>query len=99
MLTKLKEKDIEELVEIQKQISSLIKKKQKEKKKELKQQFQAMAEEAGMSIDEVIQAKSATKKVKAKYRHGNKSWSGRGRRPRWIIELEEKGKNLADYLV
>ena len=34
----------------------------------------------------------------AKYRDpatGN-TWSGRGRRPRWVIDLESQGKNLED---
>lgn len=38
----------------------------------------------------------------AKYAHPedpNQTWSGRGRRPRWVLEQLESGKSLSDLLV
>lgn len=45
--------------------------------------------------------KAATSKTKApmKYRDGENEWSGRGRTPKWLKELEVSGKKREDYLV
>ncbi len=98
MLDLLQKKTIEELKEIEKEIKVLIVEKQKEKKRELKKKFQEMAEEAGLSIEEVIQVKN-TNKAKIKYKKGSETWSGRGRRPKWVVELEKSGEDLAEYSV
>ncbi len=96
MLDGLKEKSVEELIEVKKEIMALISKKQKERKRELKNKFQEMAEEAGLTITEIVQTKP---RAKVKYKKGNKTWSGHGRRPAWILDLEKNGEDLTTYLV
>lgn len=90
---------VEELVALRDQIDGLIAQKQKEKKAELKKQFQELAEKAGLSLDEILNLKKEPKKLKIKYRKDSNTWSGRGRRPAWVVELEAKGGNLEDCLV
>jgi DNA-binding protein H-NS len=48
--------------------------------------------------------KSARIKPKspAKYRNpanGTDTWSGRGRKPHWVLDLQKSGKNLEDYTI
>ncbi|MGE8258363.1 MAG: H-NS family nucleoid-associated regulatory protein [Stenotrophomonas sp.] len=46
--------------------------------------------------------KSAGRKVAPKYRNPanpNETWSGRGRQPRWLAALVEKGKSASDFLI
>lgn len=35
----------------------------------------------------------------AKYRKGNETWSGRGRKPKWISEHLAKGGSADDFLI
>lgn len=47
-------------------------------------------------------AKSAGSKVAPKYRNPanpGETWSGRGRQPRWLAALVEKGKEPSDFLI
>jgi len=47
-------------------------------------------------------ARSAGSKVAPKYRNPanpNETWSGRGRQPRWLAALVEKGKPASDFLI
>lgn len=109
---KLEEKSIEELVALQTEIAELIRKKQRRKKAELQKQFKELAEQAGMSVEEVLDIKNsrssgrAGKKTKTKSPAGNikikyikdgKTWSGRGRKPAWVIELIQQGGDLEKY--
>lgn len=41
-------------------------------------------------------------KSPAKYRNpenGTDTWSGRGRKPHWVLDLQKHGKNLEDYTI
>lgn len=95
----LTKKSIEELVALQKEIESLIIKKQKEKKVELKAQFQKLADDAGLTLDEIMSQKKGRKPAKIKYEKDGNTWSGRGRRPAWVVELTEAGEDIEDYAV
>jgi len=47
-------------------------------------------------------ARSGGSKVAPKYRNPanpNETWSGRGRQPRWLAALVEKGKSASDFLI
>ncbi len=62
------------------------------------------AAEHGFSLADLTGAPLAGKRGKskspAKYRNPadpTQTWSGRGRKPRWIIEAASAGRNLADF--
>jgi len=95
----LEKKSIEELVALRDEINELITQKQKEKKSELRQQFQDMAERAGLSLNDILSPKKGVRMVKVKYRKESNTWTGRGRKPAWVVELLEQGGNLEDCLV
>ena len=106
MLKSIENKPLEELIKLRDDLDKLIEKRQKEQKKELKIKFQEMAKEQGLSIEEIIGGSASPKKgpkkgIKApvKYRKGENTWTGRGRKPGWINELIKKGEKLEDYLV
>mgnify|MGYP000122617015 CR=1 FL=1 len=99
MNKELEKKSIEELVALRDEINELIAQKQKEKKSELRRQFQEMAERAGLSLDDVLSPKKCYRKAKIKYRKDSNTWTGRGRKPAWVVELLEQGGKLEDCLV
>ena len=94
---------LEELVSLRNDMDHLIKQKQKEEKKEILAKMHEMAKSAGYSsVAEFVgspggRAPRSDKGVKLppKYqsKDGKKTWSGKGRRPDWVIEhLEAGGK-------
>lgn len=67
--------------------------------KRLMAQFGVSADDLGFSSRG---GKAKTRSVgAAKYRDpaSGKTWSGRGRRPRWVVELEVQGKSLDAFKV
>jgi DNA-binding protein H-NS len=60
-----------------------------------------MAAKAGFSIDELFGGRVGKKGV-AKYRNPKdpaQTWTGRGRKPNWLIDAVKKGGKLDSYSV
>jgi len=83
-----------------------------EKTKELFLQMRDLAAKHGMSVEDVIAggakkrrrrgtgAATTGPKSPPKYRNPKdpeKTWTGKGRKPGWIVEALEKGKKLKDF--
>ncbi|PKM01418.1 MAG: histidine biosynthesis protein [Gammaproteobacteria bacterium HGW-Gammaproteobacteria-6] len=95
------------------ELDALIAKAERQKKKihrqkinDVRRKVAALAKENGYSIEELFGgAKVATKvvaKVAPKYRNPanpEKTWSGRGKRPRWFNEALAKGRKESDMLI
>jgi DNA-binding protein H-NS len=79
----------------------------KEELQTLREQILGLLREAGYTIDDVFGHRMpllrhhATKgsTVEPKYRFGNETWSGRGKRPRWLADKLEQGATLEDFLI
>lgn len=57
------------------------------------------AREYGFSFADLASAKPARGKVAAKYADPNNpeaTWTGRGRKPNWVVQALESGKSLQD---
>lgn len=69
----------------------------------LRKAIEDMVEEAGFSLEEVMQATTSKKRTVApKYQNpddASQTWSGRGRKPGWVEELLAAGGNLDDCLI
>lgn len=61
------------------------------------------AAEFGFSLDELTGGAKAPKvKAAAKYRNpadASQTWSGRGRKPQWIKDAEDAGKDIASFAI
>ena len=69
------------------------------KKAEARAILEAQAKELGFSLAEIAESAPKRMPAVAKYRHPENpelTWSGRGRKPKWIAEYTESGKSLAD---
>lgn len=106
-LTKLARKD---LTKLKSDIERELKKRERKAKAEAKKKIQAIAQEAGFAVTELIadakpkRAKSTRKRAKAaiKYRdpkNPKNTWAGRGRMPKWMAAEIEKGKKKEDFAV
>lgn len=96
----LSEFSVPELEELRKDIDITIEQKKKEAKQNLLKEFADRANELGINIDDLLKSsvfKSDKKKVSPKYKNPNNSdetWSGRGRKPKWVINYLDAGNSL-----
>lgn len=94
---------IEELTSIQQEAAAVIKAKQKEKVQEAYVQFQAIAKSLDLSIEDILKAgKTVKNKRPIKYQNPEntkESWSGQGRKPRWLEAKLVAGHALEDFLI
>lgn len=66
---------------------------------EAKRAAEKAAKEFGFSLDEVLGASPKGSKGAAKYANpadASQTWTGRGRKPNWVIEALAAGKSLDD---
>jgi DNA-binding protein H-NS len=101
------EYSLEDLKQLQGDLEKAIKSKAKEAKKTALLQIHNIANEHGLDLDEVLDglknpAKKNTGKVAPKYKNPSdesQTWTGRGRKPKWVEELLSSGKTLEDLSI
>lgn len=78
----------------------------KEERQKLLQEFRDKAKSLGISLEDLLSGQKgktrAVSKVAAKYANpadANQTWTGRGKRPRWVTECLDAGKSLDDLKV
>jgi DNA-binding protein H-NS len=96
--------DRSQLLSIMKEIPLELKKRDKSMKKDLREKMHKLAEQAGYSLDEVLEDKKSKPKKKAAPKYQNPeddsiTWTGRGRKPLWIIAALESGLSLDDLAI
>ncbi len=72
--------------------------KKQEEKAALLEAFKAQAKEKGMTLEEIISGKTSRKPVAAKYRNpddASQTWTGRGRKPLWVVNALANGANMS----
>lgn len=68
-----------------------------------KEQLRAMAEKAGFSLGELFGKRGAKKGSReVKYRDpkdSSQTWTGRGRKPNWLVDALNKGAKIESFVV
>jgi DNA-binding protein H-NS len=93
-----------ELLSLQDKIFQELDKRTKQERDEALRKIRSIADEAGLSLDELVSTQKGKSKSKAqvKYRDPNSAentWAGRGRKPRWLEQALANGRNLEDFAV
>ena len=95
--------NVDELRAITENAQQLISQKQHQRLHDAYVQFEKIARDSDSSIDEILKAgESLEKKRSIKYRNTDNSqetWTGRGRKPTWLVEALSAGKNLEDFAI
>jgi len=89
---------LDQLIEADKELKALIKTKKAEAKNELLAEFKQKADALGIDINDLVGKKASV----VKYRNPeNKSqtWSGRGKKAKWLKDQLDAGKKLEDFRV
>ncbi len=94
---------LDELKSLQKDVAKAITSFEARQKAEARLAAEAVAREAGFSLQELLEgAPKGKAPVAPKYRHPENpelTWSGRGRKPNWFVAALEQGKTPEDMLI
>lgn len=95
--------DVDQLRAITENAQKLIEQKQHQQLYDAYMQFEKIAEESNSSIDEILRAgEKLEKKRSIKYRNGDnteETWTGRGRKPTWLVDALAGGNKLEDFAI
>ncbi len=90
--------------EFRDRVTEAIASKREEEKRELLEEIERLAEQRGLSLEEVIgvRVKKGRAKATPKYRNpkdAEQTWSGRGKHPAWVKEALAGGQELEDLAI
>ena len=92
-----------ELLKLQERIETAIAEKRAEGAAATKEQLRAMAEKAGFSLNDLFGKRGPKKgSGQAKYRNPkdtSQTWTGRGRKPNWLVDAVKKGAKLESFAI
>ncbi len=96
---------LDELLKSRDEIDRLIVQRRKEAKDNLLSEFRQKAESLGLDFEELVGTstkKRSTPKRAVKYRNPDnesQTWTGTGRKPKWVIEQLATGRTLDDLTI
>ena len=106
MSTDLNNLSLKELKDLQSRVAKAIASYEDRQKKEAIAQLEEKAREMGFSLSELTGAQPAGKRKRSlsppKYANPadpSETWTGRGRKPNWMIEALKAGKSPDDLLI
>jgi DNA-binding protein H-NS len=94
-----------ELLELRDDIAKAVVGRKDAEKAELKRKFAEMASASGFAVEDFFAGRRGHKLAgnsTVKYRNPNnasQTWTGRGRKPNWLVEAVAKGQKLEAFLV
>ncbi len=100
----LEKMSLKELKALQTQVTRHIADFEERRKREARKELEDKARDLGFSLEEIVGAKPSRKRAPAKAKYANpanksETWSGRGRRPRWVEAALKSGKKLEDLAI
>lgn len=69
---------------------------------DVRNKLEALIDNSPFTLDEVLEARKLRKPVAPKYRHpedASMTWTGRGRRPRWVDDCLDSGHSMDDLVI
>lgn len=100
--------DFAALLQLRTDVDAEIRRRESEEKAKAAKQVMDLIRTHGLDIQELATKTTKTvaagtrKPVDAKYRHpddASLSWTGRGRKPLWVVTWLDSGRNLDDLLI
>jgi DNA-binding protein H-NS len=91
------------LLALQERVEEAIADKRSEDAQATKEQLRVMAEKAGFDIKELFGKRGSPKGTGvARYRNpkdSSQTWTGRGRKPNWLVDAVKKGAKLDSFKI
>ncbi|MCC5964075.1 MAG: H-NS histone family protein [Rhodobacteraceae bacterium] len=104
MSVDLNEMELSELKKLQKDVTKAIESFEDRKRKEALAEVDALARERGFTIEQLVGVAPprSRKPVAPKYANPadpSQTWTGRGRKPKWVVAALNAGKTLDDLAI
>ena len=95
---------LKDLLELEAKVQKAISNARERERAEIKQKVEAIVQTAGFSVSELFGSRAGArgKSVAAKYINPDdrsQTWTGRGRKPKWLVAKIEKGAKIEDFAV
>jgi DNA-binding protein H-NS len=93
---------LKDLLDLETRLQRAIAVARERERSEIKQRVENLVQNAGFSVTELFGGRGSLKgrTVAAKYQNPenkNETWTGRGRKPRWLTAKLDKGAKLEDF--
>lgn len=91
-----------ELILLLAEIETAIAARKTEERADIKQKLAELATKNGFTVEELYGKQRNKKRSEVKYRHPkdpSMTWTGRGRKPRWLNDAVKKGAKLDSFAV
>ncbi len=91
-----------ELLDLQERVRVALVDRKAAQAREVKEKLQALASKSGFSLSELFGGKRGGRTLAVKYRNpkdASQTWTGRGRRPAWLVAAVKKGAKLERFQV
>jgi DNA-binding protein H-NS len=91
---------LKELLDLEAKVQKAIAGARERERAEVKQAMALLAEKRGFSVAELFGGRGRGKVSAAKYANPDnrsETWTGRGRKPNWLVAKLKKGANIADF--
>lgn len=91
--------DLDGLLELEKDVQGRIQAKRREYRNEIKAQIRDLMAKADISPSDLdTSSRKGTVKVKYRSKDGANTWTGRGRKPKWVADHLTQGGAMEDLL-
>lgn len=93
---------LKELIELEAKVQKAISTARDRERAEVKQALAQLAEKRGFSVSELFGGRGRGKSSAAKYANPDnkaETWTGRGRKPNWLVAKLNKGAKLSDFAI
>jgi DNA-binding protein H-NS len=91
---------LKELLDLEVKVQKAIAGARERERAEVKHAMAQLAEKRGFSVAELFGGRGRGKVSAAKYANPDnrsETWTGRGRKPNWLVAKLKKGANIADF--
>ena len=104
MAIDLNNMNLKELKDLQSQVAKAVANFEDRRRKEALAEIEEVARAKGFTLSELTGSAGPKKRAPATAKYANPAdssdtWSGRGRKPRWVVAALNAGKSLADLAI
>jgi DNA-binding protein H-NS len=93
---------LKDLLDLEAKVQKAINTARDRERADVKHALAAMAEKRGFSVSELFGGRGRGKGSAAKYANPDnraETWTGRGRKPNWLVAKLKKGANITDFAI
>jgi DNA-binding protein H-NS len=95
---------LKDLLDLEAKVQKAIANARERERSEIKQKVEALVQTAGFSVSELFGGRGGPrgKAVAAKFVNPDdrsQTWTGRGRKPKWLVAKLEKGAKMEDFAI